>query len=86
VRETGPSGKRKRERENGPARGKERPKGEERSRLGWSAARVAFLFPSLFLFQTNSNLFEFKSNLNSNSYALTPIKLMHRHECTNMLN
>jgi hypothetical protein len=33
-----------------------------------------------FLFQTNSILFEF------NSYALNQIKLMHQHECTNMLN
>jgi hypothetical protein len=24
--------------------------------------------------------------LDSNSYALTQIKLMHQHECTNMLN
>jgi hypothetical protein len=33
-----------------------------------------------FLFQTNSILFEF------NPYALNQIKLMHQHECTNMLN
>jgi hypothetical protein len=33
-----------------------------------------------FLFQINSILFEF------NPYALNQIKLMHQHECTNMLN
>jgi hypothetical protein len=45
--------------------------------------------PSYFLpfsFSTIPNLFEFKSKLDSNSYALTLIKYMHQHGCTNMLN
>jgi hypothetical protein len=45
-----------------------------------------FWFPFPFLFQTNSNLFELKSTLNSNSYALNQIKFMHQHECAIMLN
>jgi hypothetical protein len=52
-----------------------------RERLGCWAGLLSY-FLSFSFFQTNSNLFEFKSNLNSNSYALTQIKLMHQHECT----
>ena len=45
---------------------------------------ISYFFP-LFYFKHHSNLFEFKSNLNSNSYALKHVKLMHQHECTNKL-
>ena len=44
----------------------------------------SYFFP-LFYFKHHSHLFEFKSNLNSNSYALKQLKLMHQHECTNKL-
>ena len=44
----------------------------------------SYFFP-LFYFKHHSHLFEFKSNLNSNSYALKQVKLMHQHECTNKL-
>ena len=58
-RPSGPAGKEK-EREGGPANG-----------LGFSftAFPISYFFP-LFYFKHHSNLFEFKSNLNSNSYAL----------------
>ena len=52
-RPSGPAGKEK-EREGGPANGA----------LGWVSGSLFFLFPFLFLFQTPSNLIEFKSNLN----------------------
>jgi hypothetical protein len=52
----------------------------------WAAGWTAFLPPFLFLFQSNSIYLNSKSNLDSNSYALTQIKLMQQHECTNMLN
>ena len=44
------------------------------------------LFYLLFFFKLHSNYFEFKRNLNSNSYALNQIKSMHQHVCTNMSN
>jgi hypothetical protein len=81
-----------REREGEWAAGKgSRPEGEKRSRPGWAAWAV-FLSPGfLILFYffswfSTSNLFEFKSKFEFNSYALNQIKLMHQHECTNMLN
>jgi hypothetical protein len=57
--------------------------------VGPAGLRVGFgflLFSFPFLFQTHSNyLFEFKSNLNSNSYALKQLRNMHQHECTHIL-
>ena len=52
--------------------------------VGWAGLSFCFGFP--FLFQTTLKLFEFKSTLNSNSYALNQRKLMHQHECTNKSN
>ena len=57
--------------------------------LGWISVSgfwfLGFVFLFLFYF-----LFFFKlthtNYLNSNSYALTQIKIMHQHECTIMLN
>jgi hypothetical protein len=53
--------------------------GEKKEAAGWAARLIwgflFFWFLFSFLFQTNSNLFEFKSNLNSNSYALNQIKI-----------
>ena len=49
--------------------------------LGWVFLLLSFSF--FFSFQTPLKLFEFKSNLNSNSYALK--QTMHQHECTNKL-
>ena len=65
-------------------RGKE---GVGRLWLGFWAGLVSpfLVFLPLFFSKQHSNLFEFKSNLNSNSYALKQIKLMHQHECTNKL-
>jgi len=48
--------------------------------FGFSIFLVFFVFSISFLFQTYSNKFEFKP------YAVNQIKLMHQHECTNMLN
>jgi hypothetical protein len=76
--------------ENGPRGKGSRPEREKRNRPGWAAWAV-FLFPGfLILFYffswfSTSNLFEFKSKFEFNSYALKQIKLMHQHECTNML-
>jgi hypothetical protein len=44
---------------------------------------ILFYFFSWF---STSNLVEFKLWFEFNSYALNQIKLMHQHECTNMLN
>ena len=51
--------------------------------LGWVLVSSSSF---LFYFEHHSNLFEFKSNLNSNSYALKQLKLMHQHECNNEFN
>jgi hypothetical protein len=59
-------------------------KGKELLRKEGMTDLLSRFFP--FLYQPNSILFEFGSNLNSNPYALNQIKLMHQHECTNMLN
>jgi hypothetical protein len=69
-------------RESGPRRrkgewatGKETgPWGKREMGRARLKARFAFSYFFPFLFLTNSNLFELKSNLNSNSYALTQIK------------
>jgi len=52
--------------------------------LGW--VLFYFFLLSISYFKHHSNLFEFKSNLNSNSYALKQLKLMHQHECNNEFN
>jgi hypothetical protein len=66
-----------------------RPRAGEGRRMGRGERRAAgwpvSLFP-FFFFQTNSIYLNSKANLDSNSYASTQIKLMHQHECTNMLN
>jgi hypothetical protein len=62
-----------------------RGKGGPRGGLGHWVGLLLY-FPFLFLFQSNSIYLNSKSNLNSNSYALTQRKLMHQHKCTNMLN
>jgi hypothetical protein len=53
--------------------------GEKKEAAGWAAGLIwgflFFWFLFSFLFQTNSNLFELQSNLNSNSYALNQIKI-----------
>ena len=49
--------------------------------LGWVAIWV-FLFPISFLFSISNTT---QIYLNSNSYALKQLKLMHQHECTNKL-
>ena len=59
-------------------------RGKGRWTMGRLGSHLGLGFP--FLFQTTLKLFEFKSTLNSNSYALNPINLMHQHEYTNMLN
>jgi len=79
----------KKKERNGP-RGREK-EGRAEPLLGWvglvSSFPISFFSLFSFLFQTNSNyLFRFKSNLNSNSYALNQKEFMHQHECTNMLN
>ena len=56
--------------------------------FGFSIFLVFFLlflsFPISIPFQTQ--LFEFKLKFEFKPYALNQIKLMHQHECTNMLN
>ena len=56
--------------------------------LGFFLFLVFFLlflsFPISIPFQTQ--LFEFKLKFEFKPYALNQIKLMHQHECTNMLN
>jgi hypothetical protein len=66
VREEGRSGKEREKERNGPSAGKER-KGREGGlqvgllgRLGLACYFLFLIFLSLFLFQTNSNLVEFK--------------------------
>jgi hypothetical protein len=67
--------------ERGSERGEQAVGGKkEKSWVG-----LLLYFPFLFLFQSSSIYLNSKSNLDSNSYALTQIKLMHQHECTNML-
>jgi len=73
----------RRERETGPSGGKEKVGPVCWVGLGLGFP-ISYFFP-LFYFKHHSNLFEFKSNLNSNSYALKQLKLMHQHECTNKL-
>jgi hypothetical protein len=67
VRELGCTSWAERRKENGSGpRGKGAgPRGRRGAGQAGLEARVAFLFPFPFLFQTNSNLFDFKSNLNS---------------------
>jgi hypothetical protein len=60
---------------------KERKRAEVYVWAGFWFSYFTFVFH--FLFQTNSNLFEFKQNFEFKPYAFKQNKTMHQHECNN---